>query len=301
MSFRLVGRSRLPLAWLLPFVLCCWHQAPAADASANPRQPIPAKVVVLTFDDSVKSHFTIARPLLKELGFHATFFITEGFDFPTNKQDYMTWDEIRQLHLDGFEIGNHTRDHMGITAKNLNKVREQLETINERCRVHGIPVPVSLAYPGNAFHPDALPILESMDIRYARRGGSPEYTYEEGGGVAYEPGRDHPLLIPSAGDARPNWSLDDFTRALGRARPGTVPVLQFHGVPDRAHPWVNTPTDRFVSYMRYLKTNGYTVLAMRDLDRFVGTDAKPANPQEIIDERIRQRTRKLQGPEDRAK
>ncbi len=24
----------------------------------------------------------------------------------------MTWDEIAQLHKDGFEIGNHTRDHL---------------------------------------------------------------------------------------------------------------------------------------------------------------------------------------------
>ena len=37
-------------------------------------------LVVLTFADSAKSHFTVARPLLKRLGFGATFFITEGFD-----------------------------------------------------------------------------------------------------------------------------------------------------------------------------------------------------------------------------
>src|SRR6516164_8118501 len=76
------------------------------------REPIPNKLVVLTFDDSSKSHFTIARPLLKKYGFGATFFITEGFDFPSNKRDYMTWDEISLLAEDGFEIGNHTRDHL---------------------------------------------------------------------------------------------------------------------------------------------------------------------------------------------
>ena len=291
MASAFLRRREMSLVLLLSLLLCCLNDAFGGDAPTKLRQPVPTNVVVLTFDDSVRSHFTVARPLLKKLGFHATFFITEGFDFLTNKQDYMTWEEIRQLHDDGFEIGNHTRDHMGITAKSVGKVREQLEAINERCRAHGIPVPVSLAYPGNAFHVDALPILESMGIRYARRGGSPEYTYEEGGGVAYEPGRDHPLLIPSAGDGRPNWTLADFTKALGRARPGSIPVLQFHGVPDRAHPWVNTPTEQFVSYMTYLKTNNYTVLALRDLERYVGTDTKPANPQAVIDERIQQRGR----------
>lgn len=53
----------------------------------KPLEPLPPKVVVLTFDDSVKSQATVVAPLLKELGFSATFFITEGFDFKTNKTD----------------------------------------------------------------------------------------------------------------------------------------------------------------------------------------------------------------------
>src|SRR6476660_4360909 len=67
-------------------------------------EPIPDKLVVLTFDDASKSHFTNARPILLKHRFGATFFITEGWDFGTNKTDYMSWDEIAQLHRDGFEI-----------------------------------------------------------------------------------------------------------------------------------------------------------------------------------------------------
>ena len=70
-------------------------------------EPLPDKLVVLTFDDSVASHYSVVRPILKRFGFGATFFITEGFSFPTNKQDYLTWEQIKELHQDGFEIGNH--------------------------------------------------------------------------------------------------------------------------------------------------------------------------------------------------
>jgi peptidoglycan/xylan/chitin deacetylase (PgdA/CDA1 family) len=56
--------------------------------------PIPDKLVVLTFDDSKASHSTVVRPLLKKYGFGATFFITEGFTFRTNKADYLTWEQI---------------------------------------------------------------------------------------------------------------------------------------------------------------------------------------------------------------
>jgi len=38
------------------------------------------KVVVLTFDDAVKSHRTFVAPLLKELGFGATFFCHPQMD-----------------------------------------------------------------------------------------------------------------------------------------------------------------------------------------------------------------------------
>src|SRR5881392_2426189 len=123
---------------------------------ASALEPIPDKLVVLTFDDSAKSHYTVARPLLLKYKFGATFFITEGFDFPTNKKDYMTWDEIAQLHKDGFEIGNHTRDHKGVTEKSIPDLAEQLGVINARCEANGIPKTTSFAYPGNAFVKEGL-------------------------------------------------------------------------------------------------------------------------------------------------
>ena len=259
--------------------------APATPALAL--EPIPDKLVVLTFDDSSKSHVTVAAPLLKKHGFGATFFVTEGFDFPTNKRDYMTWDEIAQLHRDGFEIGNHTRDHKAPSAKDPKGTIEQLEAINARCLAHGIPRPVSFAYPGNALDKDVLPILHGLGIKFARRGGAPEYPYDKGRGFAYEPGLDHPLLIPSAGDARPGWTLDDFKRAVSQAKGGKIAVIQLHGVPDTAHSWVNTPTPLFESYVKYLADNGYRVVALRDLARYVDPTVVPSNPWGVIEDRKR--------------
>ncbi len=248
-------------------------------------EPIPEKLVVLTFDDSVRSHFTVVRPILQKYDFGATFFVTEGFDFPTNKKDYMTWEQIAQLHKEGFEIGNHTRDHMGVTAKDLPKLNEQLEGIATRCEENGIPRPTSFAFPGNAIDEGGLPILREHGILFARRGGAPEYPYERGQGSAYEPGLDHPLLIPSAGDARPDWEMEDFTNAVAQARRGRIAVLQFHGVPDNAHPWVHTQPDKFEAYMRYLALGGFRVIAMRDLAKFVDWHVVPAKPDGVIKDR----------------
>ena len=257
-------------------------------------EPVPDRLVVLTFDDSVKSHFTVVRPILMDYGFGATFFITEGFDFKTNKDDYMTWEQIAQLHQDGFEIGNHTRDHQGISEENVSEVEEQLEAINRQCADHGIPRTTSFAYPGNQFHPNGFTELSRLGITFARRGGAPEYEYKEGKGFAYELGRDHPLLLPSAGDARPNRTMADFLRAVDQAKDGRIAILQFHGVPDNAHPWVHTPEDQFRAFMKYLSLKEYQVIALRDLAKYVDPRQMPDSYDAIINQRKLEIARKAE-------
>ena len=281
--------------------LACWQPA-----TAPAREPLPAKLVVLSFDDSVKSQFTVVRPILLKYQFGATFFITEGFDFQDNKRDYMTWDQIAQLHKDGFEIGNHTRDHLSITKENAAQAAEQVRAINDRCREHGMPKTTSFAWPGNSTAVEAFEALRKEGIRFARRGGSPEYEYKHGQGFAYEPGLDHPLLIPSAGDARPDWTLEDFIAAVEQTGRGKVAVLQFHGVPDTAHDWVSTSAEKFESYMHYLATHGYQVIALRDLEKYVDPEVMPSDPQGVVRDRqamlkagkLRDNSRRPQGEDE---
>ncbi len=278
---------------IVSFALACCltPQLPAQDTATSPsadrtaaseRLPIPDRLVVLTFDDSSKSHYSIVRPLLKEYGFGATFFITEGFDFKDNQRDYMTWPEIAELHRDGFEIGNHTRDHLAISDATATELDQQLRGIEERCTEYGIPEPITFAWPGNATSLQAFDTLRQHGIQFARRGGAPEYPYEDGNGFAFEAGLDHPLLLPSAGDARPNWTLANFTRAVEQAKQGRIAIVQFHGAPDTAHDWVSTQQQNFAAFMKYLKLNDFQVIALRDLRRFTLTDSIPADPQEII-------------------
>ena len=66
---------------------------------------------MLTFDDGKESAATFVDPLLKRYGFGATFYISEGLGFLDDKECYLTWEQIKKLSDDGFEIGNHTRSH----------------------------------------------------------------------------------------------------------------------------------------------------------------------------------------------
>ena len=265
------------LQWLIVVLVVLVVREPISAAEFP-----PDKVVVLTFDDSVRSQYDVVRPILLKYGFGATFFITEGFDFNSDKQNYMTWEQIKQLHTDGFEIGNHTKDHVGLNEQNY---LEQLDAINSQCERYGIPKPISLAYPGNQYSLEMFEKLSEYGIQFARRGGSPEFPYEKGKGVAFEPGFDHPLLIPSAGDARPNWEMDDFLQAVHQAKGGNIAVLQFHGVPDIAHDWVSTASDRFEQFMGYLAREQYTVISLRDLRKYVDPGMVPVSPLDVVEDR----------------
>ena len=236
-------------------------------------EPIPDRLVVLTFDDGCRSCISYVAPLLKDHGFGATFYICERF--MTDTQRYLTWDEVRQLHDDGFEIGNHTRDHKKVNKQPRDQVLADVSFIDRRCQAHGIPVPETFCYPGYQHSPEAAGLLVQHGFRFARRGVWPEFPYhEEGGrGPAYDPAQHHPLLIPTTGAAGPNWGFEDLAWAVAQAKNGKIAVLTFHGVPDLEHPWVHTEPDAFESYMRYLRDNDCTVIAMRDLGRFVDPES----------------------------
>ena len=234
-------------------------------------QPIPDRLVVLTFDDGNKSDATYVAPLLKSYGFGGTFFITEGLNFLTNKAHYVTWEEVKELHEAGFEIGNHTRHHKNVNNQSGAELLADLEHIDLRCKEYSIPVPETFCYPGYSNGPEAVKVLTEKGFLFARRGIAPEFSYDsEGGrGPAYNPAKHHPLLIPTTGASGPHWTFDDLVWAIEQAKDGQIAVLTFHGVPALEHPWVNTDPVTFETYMDYLRDNDCTVISLHDLAKYV--------------------------------
>jgi peptidoglycan-N-acetylglucosamine deacetylase len=236
------------------------------------------KTVVLTFDDAVRSHRTFVAPLLKKLGFHATFFVRQRW--MADRENFMSWEEIAEIHGMRFEIGNHTWTHANFsTPRAAATLGDELVRVeNELSRV-GIPKPISFAWPGNAFGAEAVDVLRKAGYKLARRGGSPEVEYGKVTvGPFYDPARHHPLLIPTTGDNYPDGTFENFRNVVATARDGHIAVLQFHGVPDIAHPWVHTPPERFTRYMEYLKENGFRTLAVRDLQPYIDFAHPPLDP-----------------------
>lgn len=90
----------------------------------------------ITFDDGYLDNIAVAAPILRRLRLPATFFVTTGFvgsqvtppwdrDLPV-RLNWMSWDDVRALHAQGFEIGSHTDSHLDMGSADPERVRADL-------------------------------------------------------------------------------------------------------------------------------------------------------------------------------
>ena len=272
--------------------------------------PIPDKLVVLTHDDRSNSWIRFVAPLLKEYGFNATFYVTEGLGYQQNEDYWITWDELKQIHDMGFEIGNHTATHAHMPWLTKEENMAELESLELACEEHGIPKPVSMGYPAGLHSPIAVEAVDEMGYLFARRGEFPEHTFNPSvenflGPPVYDPQADHPLLIPvtfewastypagspsdfsGTGGGGYNATLEEFIEAVKLARNGKIAVLCFHGVPDY-YPHCSTKPEDYAKCMQYLHDEGYMVISVRDLVKYVDPRNRSDDPYEAINKRLEQ-------------
>jgi len=72
---------------------------------------LPAKPIMLTFDDTDLDQFTIARPTLEQYGYKAMYFV---MTVSLGRPHYMTKAMVKQLSDEGNIIGSHTWDHHNV-------------------------------------------------------------------------------------------------------------------------------------------------------------------------------------------
>jgi peptidoglycan/xylan/chitin deacetylase (PgdA/CDA1 family) len=77
--------------------------------------PLPAKPVMITFDDGYRDVLVKALPTLIRLHMPATaFVITDRISGPD--PSFLTWSELRRLEQSGVAIGSHTVTHANLTS-----------------------------------------------------------------------------------------------------------------------------------------------------------------------------------------
>ncbi|MGA9526775.1 MAG: polysaccharide deacetylase family protein [Terriglobales bacterium] len=118
-------------------------------APSNSSQPC----VCLTFDDGCETDLIAAAPVLREHGFHATFYVTAGF---LCVPGYLNEQQLRDLDRMGFEIGCHSMTHAYLSDISHEELkREIVDAKNKIEQILGHPIE-HFSCPGGRYDQRAL-------------------------------------------------------------------------------------------------------------------------------------------------
>jgi peptidoglycan/xylan/chitin deacetylase (PgdA/CDA1 family) len=143
-----------------------YHAVTAADVAGYFRagQTLPAKSVVLTFDDGYEDFYTAAWPALEAHSFTAVAYIVPGF---LQAGGYLTNDQVLALDRAGVEIGSHTLHHVDLTKQPPPVLQAELRGSRDYLeKLLGHPV-LDFCYPSGRFSPDVVAAVSEAGYQTA--------------------------------------------------------------------------------------------------------------------------------------
>jgi peptidoglycan/xylan/chitin deacetylase (PgdA/CDA1 family) len=125
------------------------------------KAPLPAKPIVLTFDDGYLDNYTNAFPIMQQEG-HV------GVMFPyLNKvgtANSLTWEHLVEFSRAGWEIGNHSKTHMDLTLASQSQLDREITFANEAFEENvGIDI-ISFCYPAGRYNQEIIDFLIESPI-----------------------------------------------------------------------------------------------------------------------------------------
>jgi peptidoglycan/xylan/chitin deacetylase (PgdA/CDA1 family) len=115
-------------------------------------------LIIFTFDDGHESVYTHAYPILKKYGFPATFFVITGL-CGNVCEGYVSWEDVRNLSDNGWEIGGHSHTHPNLTKISREEALYEVENSFNVLSKRGFD-PVSFASPYGAYNGNVLDIIK---------------------------------------------------------------------------------------------------------------------------------------------
>jgi peptidoglycan/xylan/chitin deacetylase (PgdA/CDA1 family) len=130
-----------------------------------------------TFDDNLRDQYTLAVPMLNEVGFKGTFFVIPGATAETPEQakakegnvrawGSISWPELKEMDAEGHEIASHTWSHPNLTKLSAEEVDAQFRKAYDAIKMRIGQPPLTLAFPFNADTPEVQVAALKYHVAY---------------------------------------------------------------------------------------------------------------------------------------
>lgn len=114
-------------------------------------------MAVITFDDGYLDNAEVAAPILRRYGLPATFFVATDFigsqhvpwwdEEMSIRSQWMSWDHLRRLRDEGYEIGAHTMSHADLGKATPEETRREVQGSVDAIERELGQAPTLFAYP----------------------------------------------------------------------------------------------------------------------------------------------------------
>ena len=126
--------------------------------------PLPPKPIVVSFDDGYRSHYTVARPVLRRLRWPGVLSLAIA---NLKSPDGLTATQVKGLIESGWEIDAHTISHADLTTLEPRRLRHELRDSRRIIRyVFGVPAN-NFTYPAGKYDANVLAAVQAAGYRGA--------------------------------------------------------------------------------------------------------------------------------------
>jgi len=119
---------------------------------------LPAKPIVITFDDGYRDNFTNAFPIMQKYNFPGTVFMVSSY---IDGDGFLTTDQLKQLQTAGWTIGGHTENHIDLSqVSNETAVQELKNSRSTLENLLGQPLKY-MAYPFGGYNSSIMNLTQA--------------------------------------------------------------------------------------------------------------------------------------------
>jgi len=127
---------------------------------------LPAKPVIISFDDGWEDQFLYALPRLEKYHYSATFFVVTN---SVGSPGFLSWSQLRRLLVEGMEIGSHSRSHARLDKINSPGILwDQIHTSKQILESQLGAAVEEFAYPYGSYNATTAAAVRSAGYKTAR-------------------------------------------------------------------------------------------------------------------------------------